>query len=250
MPSGKFPPEHELMGAYNVLVDSSDHVVPHSSFPLILQPAYVLSIRPERMIQFAQRLGPWMIHCKRPPCVVGKTLDKQSLHKQRVISRVGGKMKVGQIGCWLSHLKAWECIAAAPYAQGTIFEDDADVGRDLRCVETAMNELKQKNIHWDVLYWCMLPMPHVKRGLRECGLTHWMQVPKDNCMGCIAYTITQRVAKMWVGKAKPIYNPVDVWVAQDFGNLQVYCIRPELGYMVPSVSDTENNARPGYLRYL
>ena len=246
MPSGSFPEEHEMKGDYIPLVDSNVD----SDYPIILRPTYVISIRPERFTNFVKRVRQWMIHCKRPPCVVGKTLDKNKLLKEGTINRQGATLKLGQIGCWLSHLKAWQCISNSPYEYGTVMEDDAFLGYDMQRVNKSMEELETKKIRWDVLFWCILPMPHVEKGLQPCGLTYWKRVPKNNCMGCIAYTVTKQVASMWSQKSKPIHNPVDVWVTQDFDNLQVYCISPILGYMVPTSSDTEDQLKPGYLKYI
>lgn len=245
MPSTNFSPAYEMVGTFIPLVNT-----PTSTYPKIMQPTYVLSIRPERLEQFSKRMGPWMIHCKRPPCVVGKKLDKNQLLRERTIDRQGGKMNLGEIGCWLSHLKSWQSIAASPYGSGTILEDDASLGTNLQCVDTAMAELKQKNIQWDILFWCHSPIPHVGRSLKPCGLDHWSRVTKNNCMGCIAYTLKKHVAQTWSQCAKPIHNPVDLWVAESFDRFSTYCIKPVLGSIIPSSSDTTDNATPGYLQYL
>jgi GR25 family glycosyltransferase involved in LPS biosynthesis len=245
MPSDNFFPKYEMVGGFIPLVD-----VPTSTYPKIMQPTYVLSIRPERLEQFSQRMGQWMIHCKRPPCVVGKKLDKSQLYRNHTIDSKGGKMKLGEIGCWLSHLKSWQCIAASPYESGTIMEDDASFGTNLQRVDLAMEELKQKNIPWDILFWCHSPIPHVSQYLKPCGLDNWSRASRNNCMGCIAYTIKKHVAQIWSQRAKPIQSPVDVWVAEYFDRFQVYCIKPVLGSILPSVSDTTETMNPGYLKYL
>lgn len=245
MPSDNFSPKYEMVGEFIPLVDA-----PTSTYPKIMQPTYVLSIRPERLEQFSQRMGQWMIHCKRPPCVVGKKLDKSQLYRNHTIDSKGGKMKLGEIGCWLSHLKSWQCIAASPYESGTIMEDDASFGTNLQRVDLAMEELKQKNIPWDILFWCHSPIPHVSQYLKPCGLDNWSRASRNNCMGCIAYTIKKHVAQIWSQRAKPIQSPVDVWVAEYFDRFQVYCIKPVLGSILPSVSDTTETMNPGYLKYL
>jgi len=247
LPSNNFPPQYEMKGAFVPLVEGG----PPSAYPAILQPTYVISIRPERLVAFARRVGAWMVHCQRPPCVVGKKLDKSKLVRERVLHRNGGALRLGEIGCFLSHLKAWQCIARAPYPYGTVMEDDAALGTNLRRVDEAMAELKNKNVPWDVLFWCHSPMPHVKTALQPCGLLHWSRVPHNNCMGCIAYTLTKRVAERWASRALPIDAPVDTFVCQDFEKtLNVYCLRPALGSVVTSSSDTADTKHPGYLRFL
>ena len=249
---GTFPAQFELHGPYaSIPLELSSSSSPPC--PQIFKPAYVLSIRPERMQEFVRRMGPWSTYCKRGKCVIGSTLDKKQLLRSNVINSAGSKLKLGEIGCWLSHLNAWQCIDAAPYDHGTIFEDDAGFTHSTQIssrVQEAMAELDRTGTHWDVLYWCVLPFPHVSAGLRDCHLKHWFIAPPNQCFGCIAYTIKKSVAHMWISRAKPIHNPVDVWVSESFNRLKVFCIKPILGFMVYSFSDTDDSMNPGYLRYL
>ena len=250
-PRGVFPPQFELEGPYVTIPTQVSS--PSPPYPQIFQPTYVLSIRPERMQEFLRRMGSWSMYCKRGNCVVGSTLDKNKMLRTNVINTAGSKLKLGQIGCWLSHFNAWQCIADAPYEYGTIFEDDVGFSNSTQIslrVQEAMAELESTSTPWDVLYWCVLPFPHVAAGLKECQLKNWFVAPPNHCLGCIAYTIKKSVAQLWLSRAKPIHNPVDNWVTESFDRLRAFCIKPILGFMVPSFSDTENQRKPGYLRYL
>ena len=247
---GGFPLEFEMKGSF---IDISQSTSTWPSFSQIFQPIYVLSIRPERMREFIRRMGPWGAFCKRGNCVVGSQLDRNQMLKGNVINSAGSKLKLGQIGCWLSHLNAWQCIANAPYEFGTIFEDDVGFSYSAQIslhAQEAMAELEQTSTQWDILYWCISPIPHVAAGLKDCDLKNWYIVPHNHCLGCIAYTIKKSVANLWVAQAKPIHNPVDIWVTSYFNNLKTFCIKPVLGYIVPSYSDTEDQRQPGYLRFL
>lgn len=248
--SDRFPPEFELNGSY-ISVDKN--ITMSLPCPTIFQPTYVLSIRAERFANFLNRFGSWNAYCKRSNCIVGKYLDKNKLYREGTINREGGRLKNGEIGCWLSHYNSWKCIAESPYGYGTVIEDDADIKcsyETLQHVTAAMNELEETHTAWDVLFWCISPIPHVKQGLQPCPLSHWLRVPKNHCIGCIAYTITKSVAQHWVRQSKPIFNPVDVWVSQRSENLNVYCIKPTLGSIVPTLSDTAETTHPGYIRFL
>jgi GR25 family glycosyltransferase involved in LPS biosynthesis len=175
------------------------------------------------------------------------------LLRSNVINSAGSNLKLGQIGCWLSHLNAWQCIADAPYKFGTVFEDDVGFSNSLEIsqrVQVAMTEMDQTCTNWDVLFWCVSPLPHVHAALRNCHLKNWFIVPPNQCVGCIAYTIKKSVAHMWISRAKPIHNAVDVWVSESFDRLKAFCIKPFLGFVVPSFSDTDESRNPGYLQYL
>jgi GR25 family glycosyltransferase involved in LPS biosynthesis len=252
-PTTDFLPQFELNGSlYNTAVIPliPDTVPP---YPFIFQPTYVLSIRPERMQSFIQRMGPWGSFSKRASCVVGSTLDRKKLLQTGVINLKGNNLKLGQIGCSLSHLNAWQNIVNAPYEYGTVFEDDAGFSYSSEVeqhVKKAMLELKMTNTDWDILFWCINPIPHVAAGLQTCHLQNWHRVPLNNCMATIAYTIKKSVAQFFVQNAKPIHNPVDVWISEYFGRFKTFCIKPVLGFIVPSCSDTEDQQNPGYLRFI
>lgn len=228
-----------------------NYAEPHC--PVVFRPFYAISIREPRFQDLVRRLGSWMAHGKRAPCVLGVTLHKNRLHESGTLSREGDHLRLGEIGCWLSHFNAWAAIARSPWEYGTVMEDDAFISCTpgvAAHVNRAWAELQHRKVPWDVLYWCISPLPHVSQGLQACELSHWYRVPPRHCMGCVAYTIKTTVAQSWVQRAKPIRNAVDGWVAEDFGQLRVYCVKPVLGYIVPTGSDTANTANPSYLKHL
>lgn len=245
----KFNPRYELIGdfiTYNSSVSSS--------CPDIFKPTYVLSIRTERMDNFAQRFSPWMHFMKRSLCVIGAYLDKTRLIHDKIITPyAASKMKLGEIGCFLSHMNTWKCIANSPYEFGTIFEDDADINlHTAPRINESMKEFDEKHVSWDILFWCISPIPHVAASLQECRLLKkWKKIPQNSCMGGVAYTIKKHVAQSWVNRFNGITEPSDVWIARTFGQFNTYCINPILGFMVPTKqSDTAHLKSPGYNKYL
>ena len=247
----QFSTVYDLTSNGYALPGTADY--PEPLCPSVFRPSYIISIRQPRFEDLARRMGPWMAHCRRAPCVLGMTLNKNHLQQNRTLSPSSEPLTLGQIGCWLSHYHAWEAVARSPCEFGTVLEDDVAITSSTGVadrVNQAWEELEKNHIDWDVLFWCISPLPHVAGGLQTCELTHWYRVPPMHCMGCVAYTMKKSVAQSWVRRAKPIRNPVDVWVAQDFGRLKVYCIKPVLGFIVPTGSDTAHSPRPGYLKFL
>lgn len=254
-PCGSFPQEYEMIGVQ--CLPKFEISASNVSYPQILNPSYVLSIRPERFYAFVDRFGPWAQCCRRVKCVVGVDLDKTTLLRNGTVSRRARRMRLGEIGCYLSHLTAWKAIRDSPLEYGTVFEDDVDIhfskaAQTVRTIQNAMDELVSKKIKWDVLYWCISPAPHVKKQLQPHPvLKKWSVVPTNACMACIAYTINKRTASLWCARALPIAVPVDVYVSSTFGtSVKTLCINPHLGTIIPSSSDTSHTARPYYLKYL
>lgn len=246
--SQRFNPQHELSGPF-ISYDPSVS----STCPNIFKPTYVLSIRSERMDKFANRFSPWMQFMKHSSCVIGAYLDKAKLIRDKLLTNYGSRLKLGEIGCFLSHLNAWKCIAKSPYEFGSIFEDDADIKLSSTSqIHNAMKELSDHNVSWDILFWCIGPFPHQSNGLQECKpLKHWKKVPTNLCVSGIAYTIKKHVAISWVNRFHGITHASDIWISRTFGEFKTYCINPVLGYVVvTNESDTSHSQSPGYLKHL
>ena len=250
IPSTNFDKQHEMEGDYIPLIE--ENLSPSNpKFPSILQPAYVISIRPERMNNFVSRLGPWSVHCKRGKCIYGKVLNKHDLLSKKILARSWAKARMGQIGCFCSHYNAWESISKSPYEYGTIFEDDVDLRYSNAVqiadkIQNAMKELEDKKIDWDILYWNINPTPSITSNLQNCGLEHWKKVPLNNCMGCIAYTVKKNLLPDLLRRAKPFNTPVDYWLMRQFDKIKTYCINPPFGSVVVTASDTEDRLSPTY----
>ena len=207
------------------------------------------------MKSFTTRVGPWSMHCKRARCVFGKFLDKGQLIRENILSSAWKDVRMGQIGCFLSHLNAWTSILNSPYEFGTVMEDDADVkysnASDISVkIHDALEELHKSNQTWDILFWNINPTPSVSERLQPCGLAHWRRIPSGTCMGCIAYTIKKTVLQQYVNVVKPFAMPVDFFMMHRFHKYKAFCLYPPLGSVIPTASDTEDRLRPSYERWI
>lgn len=247
-PSAGWVSEYDLVGPYHPKQDTTD--TDDLPCPDLFRPGYVLSVRPERLSAFMQRLGPWSTHIRRAPCVVGASLNLAELERTGQLSPRGRNLRPGEVGCWLSHYRAWEAIAASPYEYGTVFEDDAPVECSARVVEALrVADAEQKGLEWDMLVWCR--SPHVPVPLHKGPGVHWSRVPANYCLGGIAYTLKTSVARRWVREALPITCAVDVWMASTFGTLAVYALEPMLGTVLRTdQSDTGHTTTPSYFHLL
>lgn len=106
----------------------------------------------DRLIQSASRLAEQNIEFKRLPAVLGSALsdEKKFTHYNKRMNKKQYyyDLSAAQIGCYLSHRKAWEYIATGSEPFGIVLEDDFILNHDLNSAITAIEEMK---IPWEVI---------------------------------------------------------------------------------------------------
>jgi GR25 family glycosyltransferase involved in LPS biosynthesis len=214
--------------------------MPGSPWPVEMGPVLVISIRPERMNNFATRMGPWMIHMRRFPATDGRQINtKQWASSGKVVQR---GMTAGRMGCYDSHVRIWEAIASSPHEVVTVLEDDVDWSYSAGV--SILSKMKEcfkeiKNVKWDFLSWGHGPWAFGKNQLS--GLQNWRK--PGTCQGFFAYTLTRDFAKCLIQHCKPYKaSAVDKWFFDSFIQTQqftVLCCEPRLCWVVDIVSDTE-----------
>jgi collagen beta-1,O-galactosyltransferase len=62
-------------------------------------------------------------------------------------------LKLGEIGCFLSHYYIWEEVVAKNYKQVIIMEDDLKFKPDFKSqLASAMREVQDLELEWDLIY--------------------------------------------------------------------------------------------------
>jgi glycosyl transferase family 25 len=108
-----------------------------------------LARTPERLEQFHQRLGVLSAEVHWHPGVDGFTIDCDELVATGIIDSSALSWPKGQIGCALSHLKAWQACAESDQPL-LIFEDDAVLAADWN--QRLLSVVKQVSQRpWDLL---------------------------------------------------------------------------------------------------
>ena len=127
----------------------------------------------------------------------------------------------GAIGCYLSHVKAYELIAAGDAQYGFIFEDDASIDPMLL---TKLNKVVDGiDNSWDMLYLgcqCIICEKHASYyNLEKFFLTHGYIVKKE-AAGKLAGMLN----------AKKISQQIDSEISDliSQGHFKVYCLRNSL----------------------
>lgn len=108
--------------------------------------------------------------------VVAKDAMGALVHTIMTESRTGHEqLTVGAVGCYLSHMAAWETLLASGKPYGLVFEDDAEVGK--HALRRALSSLEQLPDDWDVLLLgtaCLSRCPRV-RGKPFKTVTHFVR---------------------------------------------------------------------------
>ena len=204
-------------------------------WPVEIPVAFSISMRPLRWQGMQARLGDWKSKVQLFPATNGQLLNPKKWQAERKLA-VGSQMRRGEIGCYDSHVRVWQKIVDSNLPAALILEDDANLrhtAEHANRIKQAFEELKAKNIPWDLLYY--------GRGRQDihASLGGSLAKPKG-CSGLFAYAVTQAGAQKLLSRAKPYRDPVDVFVARlhDTNVIQAVTIHPSLFYVVPVRSDT------------
>ncbi|XP_055383197.1 glycosyltransferase 25 family member-like [Condylostylus longicornis] len=120
------------------------------------------------------------------------------------------KIKIGEIGCFLSHYKIWEKIIELGQKEVLIFEDDVRFFPFFRTKAFHLIEEARKTANWDILYLGRKPLnlenekwANSDKTLIYPGWTYWN----------LGYAVTLECAKKLVA-AKPLEKmlPVDEFI--------------------------------------
>lgn len=177
---------------------------------------YIINLKraTQRWTRMTQRLSTsayYRIH--RIPGVEGTDLDLQHVALDSATTRryFGQDLGKGSIGCYLSHVNAWEALIASNAPYGLILEDDAYFdAQDMMEVIHSLMALPQENCRtiWDICSFQLnhrgFPIP-VARLLNGLTLSTYLA-----CItGAGAYLLTQHGAQRLRQCAFPIQWPVD-----------------------------------------
>ncbi|MDR1267357.1 MAG: glycosyltransferase family 25 protein [Holosporales bacterium] len=174
----------------------------------------------------AQQLG---LPMERIPGVDGQLLSEEELSKlvdreQHCASkgRYAGK---GEVGCALSHTKAWKRFLDSPYAYALVLEDDVflDPGR----VQRIVSQLLTVPHMWDTVFFNTDFRSGVPMTMRSFGEDGELVVHLRTTWGTQCYLINRKAAATLSAHAFPMKTDVDLFSKRswEFG-LKVAGIHP------------------------
>lgn len=122
-----------------------------TSMPSIISLVINLDRSPNRLKKISAQLDRLGLNWQRVTAVDGATLNMDDitvLDTPRFHQQHGKHPLPGELGCYLSHIKALEALLSTDHEWGLILEDDADLGDGLPAVINALLEQPQA---WDLV---------------------------------------------------------------------------------------------------
>lgn len=112
----------------------------------------------------------------------------------------------GEIGCYASHLKCWERVAAADAPMALVIEDDVRIDEDI--LQT-LQGVESSGVEFDMIKLVGRPRESVLRVVRPIGsrrLVEYFRVPSSSG----AYLVSRTGARKLVARRRRFFRPVDV----------------------------------------
>jgi glycosyl transferase family 25 len=194
-------------------------------------PAYVINLErsPDRLHHMHAQASAIALAFERVDGVDGEGLAEADLaaYRRRAAPL---PLTAGEIGCWLSHRKAWSLIADRDDTWGLILEDDVQLSSDLpaalECVADVPADADIVKI--DTSLGVMVEMaraavPFAGRSLHRLRRNAW---------GTAGYLVSRRAAAWLLAHAQPVEAPIDLHLFSPrsalFRSLITYIATPAL----------------------
>jgi glycosyl transferase family 25 len=205
----------------------------------IMPPIYVINLDRdvERMASLAGSLKALNLPFERVSAVLGKEVP--DWEKLVDVELYGARNRLpmprpGEVGCYLSHLKAMEEFLRTDAPWCVILEDDVEVRPE--CVEV-LAALGQKD-DWDLvkLFCFHSGLPVRKRAITP---THHLVVHLTRTTSSAAYAVNRRAAEILLRTMKPIAEQVDHALERPWETgLRVRGVRPLPVVLAPVAATT------------
>lgn len=205
---------------------------------------YLLNLdrSPDRLKKVMPLLQQLPFPLRRISAMDGKRLSRKELahtldlvNFQRTMGRLPGK---GEIGCALSHLKAWTAFLASSYDYALVFEDDARFHPEkVACAVTAL--LNQNNL-WDICNLDIRAKGERLHGFSRLGTIsgHEIRLYYQGVYCTDAYLINRKAASRLLAQALPLIMTIEDFFARAWEfDITYTALHPSLTTLqdVPSV---------------
>lgn len=174
-------------------------------------------------------LDKYNIPFERIPAIYGKDLSEQELNS--IYDQVKNKqyyktdMSIGEIGCYLSHIKCWQKIIDDDLDYAVILEDDFKLSDNFAHFQSIFTNLK----NWDFIRIAFasrgVPIVDSTRINNAYQLTYYKKVP----INTLAQVVSKQGASKLLDSSQSIYRPIDVDLKHYWEKrIQVLGINPPL----------------------
>jgi glycosyl transferase family 25 len=173
-------------------------------------PIYVINLdrSPERLMEISPQLEKFGLSFERVQAVDGKHVSegqKALLDEKCYQSKHGKSSLPGELGCYLSHIRAIDTFLASKKPYAVILEDDAILKEGF--VQGILNLLEHAD-RWD-----MVKLSGVHTGtpvsVLKLNQMHVLAIMFSKCTGSSAYAINRRAALAYLQGLLPMTLPYD-----------------------------------------
>jgi glycosyl transferase, family 25 len=179
-----------------------------TTLPSVISLVINLDRSPTRLTKISAQLDFLGLRWHRIAAVDGATLDMDDptvLDKPRFHEQHGKPPLPGELGCYLSHVKALETLLSSNYEWGLILEDDAVLGDALPSV---INTLLEHPQAWDLV---KLSGMHSGTPVKVKKLSSHRNlcIALTSYTGASCYLVNRRAAKCMSQRLLPMSLPYD-----------------------------------------
>ena len=200
---------------------------------------------PERLARIGTRLDALGVPWTRFPAVEGKLLGAAEqaarLDQAGFERRHGMTPSLGELGCYLSHVRLMQAFLATEHGFALILEDDV---KPTAALPEVLRSLMAASGRWDMVKLSAIHSG-TPVGVLDVGQGHQLGVMFSRCTGSSAYVINRTAAQRYVQQLLPMQLPYDH--AYDRGwvyGLKVRRVFPEVCVHDDQVVSTIGNPGP------
>lgn len=186
-----------------------------------------LDRRADRLDRTVARFGELSIDVTRIPAIDGASLAPGDLLGVIIAGRRA--FNTGEVGCFLSHRKAWRAFLSSVDPYGWVCEDDVEIGPGIEAqVVGAVAAVSAVDPGWDLVYlvrrsrvdefYAVCDPRDIRSRLDrrdavadvEAAPGIWRAGPQ---LGLYSYLVSRRGARRLLAATRTMHNPIDVEVS-------------------------------------
>ena len=130
-------------------------------------------------------------------------------------------VSLGAVGCYLSHIKAWQKLIESEEKLVHVMEDDASPECDIDKMNQFANEVEKIDPEWDVVYFGYFPTPFHS----DTRLASGVMGVKSMVYATHSYLISKKGAKKLLEHALPMVNAIDAYMSLSFMHRDIRAYR-------------------------
>jgi glycosyl transferase family 25 len=192
-------------------------------------PVFVINLdkSPQRMARIAKRLNELDIPFERVAAVYGSNLseyDLNSAYSSRLNARTYRRpLTMGEIGCYMSHLKAWKIIVDRSIPCALVIEDDILIESNVKMLSKKL--AKFANSYDIVKFFCKKTNPKIIERVPVSGgydLCRFNKVPIGNLAQLISLEGAKKLLKTYSTFGRSVDEDIQHWWEADLNVLGIF----------------------------